>query len=45
MKESEKNTCINWLKNDYVRAGELLDVGNILTSPDLSQVDGLPTRR
>jgi len=37
--------CVNWLNNDYVRAGELLDVGNILTSPDLIRAVGLPARR
>ena len=45
MKESENNVCINWLNNDYVRAGELLDVGNILTSPDLLHAVSLPARR
>ena len=45
MKVSEKKICVNWLNNDYVRAGELLDVGNILTSPDLARAVGLSARR
>ena len=43
MKVGEKNVYINWLY--YVRAGELLDVVNILTSPDLLRTVGLPARR
>jgi len=35
MKVGEKKVCVNSLYNDYVRAGELLDVGNILTNPNL----------
>ncbi len=35
MKVGEKRECVNWLNVDNLRAGELLDVGNILTSPDL----------
>jgi len=45
MKVGEKKVYVNSLNNDYVRAGELLDVGNILTSPDLIWVVGLPARR
>ncbi len=37
--------CLNCFKVDIVRAGELLDVGNILTSPVLLQAVGLPARR
>ena len=43
MKVGEKNVYINWLY--YVRAGELLDVVNILTSPDLLRTVGLPAWR
>jgi len=45
MKVSEKKVYVDWLNNDYIRAGESLDVGNILTSPDLLQAVGLPARR
>jgi hypothetical protein len=45
MKVVVKTVCVNWLHIDRVGAGELLDVGNILTSPDLPRVVGLPARR
>jgi len=45
MKTSEQKVYMKWLSVYKTKAGELLDVGNILTSPDLSQVIGLPTRR
>ena len=44
MKVGEKAVYVNWLHIDSVGAGELLDVGNILTSPDLPRAVGLPTR-
>jgi hypothetical protein len=44
MKVIVKRVWVNWLKLHNVRAGELLDVGNILTSPGLVRVVGLSTR-
>jgi len=45
MKVSEKKVCINWLYNDYVRAGESLDLAVILTSPAIVRTAGLRARR
>ena len=45
MKVGERTVCLNCLTVDIVRAGELFDVGNILTSPDLPRAVGLPARR
>ena len=44
MKMVERTVGVSYLKVDILRAGELLDVGNILTSPDLPRAVGLPTQ-
>jgi hypothetical protein len=45
MKVGERTVYVSYPKVDILRAGELSDVGNILTSPDLFRVVGLPARR
>ncbi|MHC4534359.1 MAG: hypothetical protein ACYS6K_10435 [Planctomycetota bacterium] len=45
MKVGDRTICVNCVTVGIVRAGEILDVGNILTSPDLLQAVGLPARR
>ena len=45
MKVEDGTMCLNCLTVDIVRAGELLDVGNILTSPDLLHAVSLPAKR
>jgi hypothetical protein len=37
--------CVKRIRINNVGAGELLDVGNILTSPDLLRTVGLPVRK
>jgi hypothetical protein len=45
MKPEMRTMFVNDVTVEIVRAGELLDVGNILTSPDLLQAVGLSARR
>ncbi len=45
MKVGDRTVCLNCLTVGIVRAGELLDVGNILTSPDLLHAVSLHARR